>query len=57
MDRCPKDKPTAKNLVCKKSYSHSRAKLEKPVGGGIHPPPPAIGGLIADVWEQKFLSV
>ena len=33
MDRCPKDEPTAKNLVCSKSSSHSREKkLEKPVG-------------------------
>ena len=41
MDGCPKDEPTAKNLVCKKSSSLSREKLEKPVGrgGGGHPHP------------------
>ena len=44
MDRCPKDDPTAKNLVCKESSSHSREKLEKYLlgrgggGGGINPP-------------------
>ena len=39
MDRCPKDEPTAENLVCKKCSSHFREKLEKAVGGGggIHP--------------------
>ena len=50
MERCPKDEPTAKNLVCKKSSSHFLEKLGKPVGGMWHPPPPpgplAIGGLI-----------
>ena len=40
MDKCPKDEPTGKNLVCNKSSSHFWEKLEKPVGGGgggIHP--------------------
>ena len=37
MDRCPKDEPAAKNLVCKKSFTRSREKLDKP--GDIHPPP------------------
>ena len=36
MDGCPKDEPRAKNLVCRKTSSHSREKLEKPVG--IYPP-------------------
>ena len=49
MDRCPKDGPTAKNLACKESSSHSREKLEKPVGGGgggeVASIPLAIGGL------------
>ena len=47
MDRCSKDEPAAKNLVYKKSSSHSREKLEKPVGGGegFYPLPLAIGGL------------
>ena len=48
MDRCPKDEPTAKNLVCKKALP-IREKFEKPVGGRVDatppPPPPAIGGL------------
>ena len=39
MDKCPKDESTIKNLVCEKSSSHSREKLEKPVGGW-HPRPP-----------------
>ena len=38
MDRCPKDEPAAKNLVCKENSLYSREKLEKRVGGGIHPP-------------------
>ena len=44
MDRCPKDELTTKNLVWNKSSSHSREKLEKPVGGRGWPPL-AIGGL------------
>ena len=42
MDRCPKDpkdEPTGKNLVCKKSSSHFLEKLEKLLGQW-HPPPP-----------------
>ena len=34
MDRCPKHEATAKNLVCKKSSSQSREKLENLLGGG-----------------------
>ena len=46
MDRCPKDEPAAKNLVCKKNSSHSQEKLEN-----LHPPPSlAIGGLISNIW-------
>ena len=33
MDRCPKDKPTGKNLVCKKALQFLR-KIGKPVRGG-----------------------
>ena len=33
MERCPKDEGTDKNLVCLKSSSRFREKLEKPVGG------------------------
>ena len=33
MDRCPKDEPTAKNLVWSKSSAHFGEKLEKPVWG------------------------
>ena len=40
MDRCPKDEPTAKNLVCIKSSSHSREKLENLLGLAFTPPPP-----------------
>ena len=34
MERCPKDEPTAKNLVCRESLFHSRERLEKHVSGG-----------------------
>ena len=37
-DRCPKDEPKAKNLVCKKALHILREKLEKPVEGW-HPSP------------------
>ena len=47
MDRCPKDEHTAKNLVCKRSSSHFPEKLEKHVGGGIHP----LGH-----WRVKYLT-
>ena len=48
MERCPKDEPTAKNLVFKKALPIS-SKNEKHLLGvaSIPPPPPlAIGGLI-----------
>ena len=41
--RYSKHEPTAKNLVPNSSSSDSREKLEKPVGGNIHPPPPRPG--------------
>ena len=36
LDRCPKDEPTAKNLVCNKSSSNSRENVKKSffLGGG-----------------------
>ena len=47
MDRCPKNDLTAKSLVCKKSSSHLREKLEKPVEEVASSSPPlAIGELI-----------
>ena len=59
MDRCPKDEPTAKNLVCMETSSHSREKLEKPVGGAstLHPPSPlAIRGLKQHDEKTHFLQ-
>ena len=54
MDRCPKDEPTAKNLVCPKSSSHSREKLENPVGVGVaFTPPPGHRRVL----ELKFLEI
>ena len=46
MDRCPKDEPTAKNLVCKKAFSIPKKNWENLLGdgSGIHPVL-AIGGL------------
>ena len=43
MDRCPKDEPTGKNLVCKKSSSISEKNWKNLLGGDIHPPPPPVG--------------
>ena len=52
MERCPKNEPTAKNLVCKRLFAFLRktGKTCSGGGGGWHPPALAIGGL-------KFLCV
>ena len=56
MDRCPKDEPTAKSLVCKKNSSHSQEKLEKPVGGGWHPPPWSKGPFTRSDFKDTILG-
>ena len=49
MDRCPKDEPTAKNLVCRKALHIPEKNWEKNVlgggGGVVDATPLAIGGL------------
>ena len=49
MDRCPKDEPTGKNLVCKKALPISEKNWKNLLGGGIHPSPPPLGH-----WRVKF---
>ena len=44
MNRCPKDEPTAKNLVCRKGFPNLEKNWENILGGSI-PPPLDIGGL------------
>ena len=43
MDRCPKDEPTGKNLICKKALPISEKNWKNLLGDGIHPPPPPFG--------------
>ena len=68
MDRCLKDEPTGKNLVCKESSCISEKKLENPVEGGWHPPPPLghqelllylavqLDLLIVTTWNRSYLQ-
>ena len=58
MDRCPKNDPAAKSLVCKKRSSHLREKLEKPVEevASTPPPPPlATAGLLNQKPTKKVM--
>ena len=61
MGRCPKDEATAKNLVCKRSSSHSLEKIGKTCWWGWHPPPSppplAIGGLSRQCYATKIYFV
>ena len=45
MNRCPKDEPIAKNLVCEKALPIPEKNWEILLGGGGWHPPLAIGGL------------
>ena len=46
MDRCPKDEPTGKKLVCKKALLISEKNWKNLLGVASTPFPLAIGGLI-----------
>ena len=46
MDRCPKDEPAAKNLVCKKAIPTPEENWKNLMGRGDVHTPWAIGGLM-----------
>ena len=57
MDRCPKDEPTGKNLVCKKALPISEKNWKNLLGGGgkWHPLPP--WPLEGSVWTLILFKI